>query len=267
MTETEYRELTDRNIGIITEQQQEILRNSTVAIFGTGGLGGVAAELLCRCGIGRLKIADPERFEASNLNRQIFCFRSTLNEKKVDVTDRFLRDINPDVEIEKYESVTTRNIRQILKDVSVVMLCTDKISGILPVCRQAREDDIPLVESWAVHYANVRVFTRATLSLEELYNLPSVGRQMEDLSAEDIRQIDLAMVLSVSDVGDIGSLYGENAMNRIEQGINPTLAPFVWQNAVLAGIEVIKILLNWGKIALAPEWKVYDPLLHRIPGK
>src|SRR4029077_14670114 len=61
-----YLERTDRNIGWITEEEQELLRRSTVAIAGCGGTGGVAAELLLRAGIGEIRIADPELFDSSN---------------------------------------------------------------------------------------------------------------------------------------------------------------------------------------------------------
>jgi molybdopterin/thiamine biosynthesis adenylyltransferase len=260
-----YRELVDRNIGFLTQAQQEVLKNSCVAIFGVGGLGGVAAELVCRYGVSRIKIIEETEFEPTNLNRQIFCFRETIGKKKIDVAEAFLKDINPHVEIEKYLKEDSSNIAQILKGVNIVLLCVDKSRACLLVSRRARAEKIPLVESWAIPYANVRVFTEKTISLEEAYGLPSIGREVEDISEGEFRQMDLRMLEVISQFEGIKSFYGQEAMQRILQGVNPTFAPSVWLNAVLMSLEAAKVLLNWGHIALAPEFSLYDPFSNQVP--
>ena len=55
-----------RNLGLITEQEQQKLSNAHVAIVGMGGVGGIHAATLARLGIGRFSIADPDVFEISN---------------------------------------------------------------------------------------------------------------------------------------------------------------------------------------------------------
>ena len=67
-----YQEFTDRNIGLLTKQQQDKLRDSCVAIFGLGGLGGVVAEVICRSGVGKIKMSDHGDFEASNITMQFY---------------------------------------------------------------------------------------------------------------------------------------------------------------------------------------------------
>ena len=90
-----YEDMVDRNLGIINEEQQALLKNSCVAVFGIGGLGGIIVEILCRSGIGHIKIIEPDNLEPSNLNRHVFCFHSTVGMKKNDVAEKFLKDINP----------------------------------------------------------------------------------------------------------------------------------------------------------------------------
>src|SRR3989338_5770836 len=74
--ESFYWERVDRNIGWITREEQALLRNATVGIAGCGGMGGMIAERLLRLGVGEMRIADPEVFDISNINRQ---FAATRN--------------------------------------------------------------------------------------------------------------------------------------------------------------------------------------------
>ena len=95
----QYKEIFSRNLGFITEEEQEKLRRSTVAIAGMGGVGGLLAERLVRLGIGNLKIIDPEDFERSNFNRQFYSSINTLGRNKAAVISEFLKSINPHINI------------------------------------------------------------------------------------------------------------------------------------------------------------------------
>lgn len=97
-----YAERTDRNIGWITEEEQALLRRSTVAVAGCGGMGGVAAELLLRAGIGEIRIADLELFDPSNIHRQIAAGVETVGTSKVLATARRLRSITDDTTLVVY---------------------------------------------------------------------------------------------------------------------------------------------------------------------
>ena len=67
----EYHQSFDRNIGLLDEKEQQLIRESHAAVFGMGGLGGVISEILVRAGVGSLTIIDRDVFEPSNLNRQV----------------------------------------------------------------------------------------------------------------------------------------------------------------------------------------------------
>ncbi|MCH4896122.1 tRNA threonylcarbamoyladenosine dehydratase [Marinilabiliaceae bacterium JC040] len=75
------------------------LKNSHVLIVGLGGVGGSAAEQICRAGVGKLTIVDGDIVEESNINRQLIALRSTIGKKKADSFRERLLDINPEVEI------------------------------------------------------------------------------------------------------------------------------------------------------------------------
>ena len=71
-----------RSLGALEEKELAVLREKKLLIAGCGGLGGYLEEYLLRLGVGELVVADPERFERSNLNRQILCTEKTLGRFK-----------------------------------------------------------------------------------------------------------------------------------------------------------------------------------------
>ncbi|MBR9677128.1 hypothetical protein GOV04_03235 [Candidatus Woesearchaeota archaeon] len=90
-----YEEAYSRNYPLINLEEQEILKESTVAIMGLGGVGGIQAVSLARTGIENFRIADPQSFQASDLNRQYGAKKSTLEKNKALVMKKLLEDINP----------------------------------------------------------------------------------------------------------------------------------------------------------------------------
>ena len=80
----------------------ENLKNSSVAVFGVGGVGGYVVEALTRSGVGRIAIIDKDVVDESNINRQIVALTSTIGKNKVDVMKQRMLDINPDVKVEAY---------------------------------------------------------------------------------------------------------------------------------------------------------------------
>ena len=89
-----YDDAFSRNIGWVTELEQQRLRQSRVAIGGLGGVGGVHLLTLARLGIGRFSIADFDVFDIVNFNRQVGATVSSLKHPKIDVLADMVKDIN-----------------------------------------------------------------------------------------------------------------------------------------------------------------------------
>ncbi|HEV7817233.1 MAG TPA: ThiF family adenylyltransferase, partial [Janthinobacterium sp.] len=103
MTETfSYREAFSRNIGWVTQAEQETLRHKRVAIAGMGGVGGVHLLTLARLGVGAFHIADFDHFDIANFNRQVGATMSTLGRPKAEVLAQMARDINPELDIQVF---------------------------------------------------------------------------------------------------------------------------------------------------------------------
>src|SRR5665647_3638505 len=89
-----------RNKKTLSDEDQLKLANSCVAVVGCGGLGGYIAEQLARVGVGRLVLFDGDRFEVSNLNRQIMATELNIGQWKVEAAQERLRSVNSEVQVE-----------------------------------------------------------------------------------------------------------------------------------------------------------------------
>ncbi|MBR4894701.1 MAG: ThiF family adenylyltransferase [Kiritimatiellae bacterium] len=93
-------EIFKRSILALGERAFKRLNSAKVAVLGVGGVGGWCAESLVRAGVGRLIIVDPDRVAPSNINRQLVATTETVGELKVNVLEKRLLAINPNLEID-----------------------------------------------------------------------------------------------------------------------------------------------------------------------
>ncbi len=84
---------------LIGAEGAEKLKNSRVAVFGLGGVGGYVAEALARVGVGTLDLVDNDVVSLSNINRQILALHSTIGILKTEAARQRLLDINPNLKI------------------------------------------------------------------------------------------------------------------------------------------------------------------------
>ena len=85
-----------RSLGALNEEELAALRARKVLVAGCGGLGGYLIEYLLRLGVGEIVAADPERFERTNLNRQLLCTENTLGRHKAAAADERAAAVAPD---------------------------------------------------------------------------------------------------------------------------------------------------------------------------
>ena len=104
-----YEQAFSRNIGWVTQAEQQQLRGKRVAIAGGGGVGGVHLLTLARLGVSRFHIADFDSFDIANFNRQVGAMMSTVGQPKAEVLARMARDINPEIEIEIFPDGVHKN--------------------------------------------------------------------------------------------------------------------------------------------------------------
>ncbi len=109
-----------RNLGWLTQTEQERLRHCRIAIAGMGGVGGIHLLTLVRLGVGKFNIADFDTFEQVNFNRQAGASMRTLDRSKVEVMAEQALDINPELEIRSFpQGVSEDNLEDFFKDVDL----------------------------------------------------------------------------------------------------------------------------------------------------
>ncbi len=131
---------------LFSDATMERISGSVVGVVGVGGVGAVSAEMLCRLGVGNLKIADPDVYEPFNLNRQLFATGETLGRNKaLSAADR-IRSINPECHVEAFEEGITRaNIESFCENADVLVCQCDRESSKVLLHRAAKRFRIPVV--------------------------------------------------------------------------------------------------------------------------
>jgi len=108
---------------------QEKLKNSSVLIVGTGGLGSPIALYLAAAGIGKIGLVDFDVVDESNLQRQVIHSTSKIGIPKVESAKTFLEDLNPLIEINTFNvMLSATNIEEIAKDYQIIVDGTDNFS-------------------------------------------------------------------------------------------------------------------------------------------
>ena len=88
-----------RNELAIGKEGVDLLKNTTVAILGVGGVGSFAAEACARSGVGRIILVDKDNVDITNINRQLVAYMSTVGRSKSEVMKERIADINPECEV------------------------------------------------------------------------------------------------------------------------------------------------------------------------
>jgi len=89
----------ERTIQLLGKEKFARLQEAHVLVVGLGGVGSIAAEMICRSGVGKMTIIDGDTVQPGNLNRQIPATHSSLNREKALVMGERLKDINPGLEL------------------------------------------------------------------------------------------------------------------------------------------------------------------------
>lgn len=134
---------------LIGKENIHILKNSTVAVIGLGGVGSYAVEALARAGVGHLIIVDPDLVEATNINRQLPALTSTIGEYKAEVIEKRLFDINPNIKITPYSiSLNESNQSKILRGkIDYVVDAIDSITDKIQLIKYCVTHQIPIISA------------------------------------------------------------------------------------------------------------------------
>ena len=135
-----------RNIPALSEEECRFLGRKRVLVVGCGGLGGHIIDQLARIGVGFLRVVDGDRFEPSNLNRQLLSRVPLLGVSKAAAAADHVSQINPDITVESMEAfMTEENVRSLLDGCDLVFDALDNIPSRRILAAAADEAGIPYV--------------------------------------------------------------------------------------------------------------------------
>ncbi len=178
-----------RNAGAITPAQQRKLAHAHIAVFGLGGVGGITAELLVRAGAGGIMVADFDKFEHSNFNRQIHATQKTIGKSKASVFAAHAKAINQKIEIKKInKKLEYASFEFFSRAISafaplIVIDTMDNAGSRVLLWRMCKQAGIPYVYAAASGERGMVAIVDGKNDLEKILRLPSRGREDEDVES------------------------------------------------------------------------------------
>jgi molybdopterin-synthase adenylyltransferase len=260
-----YAEMVGRNLGFVTAAEQEGIRAAAVFVCGVGGMGGACVQSLVRAGVGRLAIADTDRFEVSNLNRQVFATLPTVGEDKVAATARALREVNPKLELATFGVDWLTHLDAILPTYRIVVNGMDDLRAGIELYRRAREHGATVIDAYTSPLPSVTCVGPGDQRPEERLGFPTAGRALGDLSPQmldacKLREAEYVMTHSSSaryiDLGIAAEVFA-GARSR------PSLAPMVIATGNLMAFEALGAILG-RRSGAGPRGYFYDPWRGRV---
>lgn len=181
-----------RTEALLGSQAIQNLQNSTVMLVGVGAVGGYALEALVRAGVGKFILVDFDRFDETNINRQILALTSTLGQKKIEVAKNRILEINPNCNVLLEDVfVSPSNINILLKyNPDYVVDAIDSIKSKCELMATLQKSGIPFISSMgAALKTDISHIKLATLSETRNCPMAKVVRQNLKKQGADITNI------------------------------------------------------------------------------
>ncbi|MDI6879680.1 MAG: tRNA threonylcarbamoyladenosine dehydratase [Desulfitobacteriaceae bacterium] len=134
---------------LIGKEGLEKLKNSTVMVFGVGGVGSYTVEAFARAGVGHLILVDYDDICLTNINRQLHALHSTIGQAKVEVMKKRLKEINPKAEVEALKEFYTKENadRLLARRIDYIVDAIDTVSSKVSLAKECLKRGIPLISS------------------------------------------------------------------------------------------------------------------------
>ncbi|MDV7102917.1 ThiF family adenylyltransferase [Vibrio sp. TH_r3] len=248
-----YKLAVTRNLGLVNEQEQEILKNARVAVAGCGGLGGRELIDLVRMGIGAFNIADFDEFSIKNINRQIGATSKTVDQSKVEVMAELSRDIHPGVDITVFDKgIQPENIDEFVRSADVIVDAVDffAMPARLLLYRTARKHGKPVVFSAPLGFSGtLNVFMPDGMTFEEYFDINDDMDLFDQLIAFTVGVVPWGTHWKYMDTGKVDS----------SDHAGPSLSCACNIATGMLTAEVLILLLNKRPPMAAPHYAQFDP--------
>ena len=228
-----------RSRAILGSDNIDLLAKKHVAIFGLGGVGGHAVEALARIGVGELTIIDNDIVDISNINRQLIATHSSIGKDKVDVMEKRLLDINPNLKIHKLKLFYNEEDKSIdFSKYDYVVDAIDTVTGKFGIILNCSKLGIPVISTLGCGNKMDPSKLEVTDISKTSYD-PLAKVMRKKLRDNGIRH--LKVVYSKEEPLDIIEPFEDGSGTRHSPGSTPFVPPVA---GIIIASEVCKDLLN-----------------------
>jgi len=263
-----YEEIRDRNFGVLSKNEQEILKEKSAVIIGLGCVGELEAVMLARIGVGKIIICDFDELKIVNLNRNPYSFLKDVGKPKVENIKKIINEIDPSIKVIPITKKITFGDEKIIKMGDVIIQAIDTVVDRIIIHRmvdKTLKKDIITMSGGPPNRSFVAVFPQnCEISYEEFLRMPSVNLTDSELLNEDNSEIFANMKKSRAKYSkNWGAI--KDWVNKYETGerniwaVTP-IRPYL--TAVISVYEALKILLNKNNIVTVPNY--YSINLERL---
>ena len=242
-----------RNIGWITEWEQDSLRGKRVAIAGLGGVGGQHLLTLARLGVGAFSLADFDSFDYVNFNRQAGATIGSVGRAKLDVMAEMALAINPELRLSRFpEGVTTGNVDDFLAGVDLFVDGLDFfVIGIRrTVFRRCAELGIPAITAAPIGMGtNWIIFVPGGMSFEDYFRLEGQPETEQYLR----------FLIGLAPKGVHRGYLVDPSRVDLKRKIGPSTGASCQLCSGVVGVEAVKLLLRRNNVRPAPTHHHFDP--------
>ena len=229
------------------------LNNSSVIIFGIGGVGSYVVESFARSGVGNIAMVDFDEISESNINRQLHSLQSTIGKIKVEVMKERILDINPDCNVNIIKELVYENVDEIFEKYDIkcdfVVDCIDIIYCKIDLIEYCYNNNLKIISSMGfgnkMHPEMIEIST-----IDKTSVCPMAKSVRRVLNKKGIKDLSVVYSKERALVPDKSTLFKEEDLtefrenNKLPNKITPGSNVFVPGTAglILSSYVIRKIL-------------------------
>lgn len=250
-----YRAAFSRNLGLLSEDEQRVLRRSCVGVAGAGGVGALHLLALTRMGVGKFHLADFDTFEYTNFNRQFGAMVDTIGRKKIDVMKEMVQAINPEAEVVLFpEGVQPDNVASFLSGTQAVVDGIDffAFDHRRMLFNEARRAGLHVLTSGPVGWgATLQVFSPTGMSFDEYFGMRDGMTEFEKFVAFAVGIAPAVLHRKYMDMSKI----------KVSAAQAPVVAAGCLLSSAIIATETINVLLQRRPVKAVPHYFQFDMYL------
>jgi molybdopterin/thiamine biosynthesis adenylyltransferase len=254
----DYGEAFSRNLGWVSQAEQQILRGKRIAIAGMGGVGGDHLVTLARMGVANFTIADMDVYELANFNRQYGATLKTIGLEKVDVMRDIVESINPESDIRVFPAgISKQNLNEFLEGVDLYVDSLDFYALDIrrDVFQACYERGIPAITAAPLGMGTaLLVFLPGRMSFEEYFDFRSAKNWEESM---------IKFLVGLSPTMQQRHYLSRESSVDFERRKGPSTPMGISLAAGVACTTAVKLLLGRGEVICAPRGMHFDAYRNR----